>query len=158
MDFAAQSVRDELVEFDAKNADSYRKNADAYIAKLEALDGYARTEMAKIPSDRRVLVTAHDAFNYFGKAYDVEVMGLQGISTAGEASLRDVQRVVDALVKRKIKAVFVESRCRAATSRRSCRARGRAAKTCESVANSSRTRWAKTARPKAPTRHGAPQR
>ena len=54
-------------------------------------------------------MTAHDAFNYFGKAYDVEVMGLQGISTASEASLRDVQRVVDELVKRKIKAVFVES-------------------------------------------------
>jgi manganese/zinc/iron transport system substrate-binding protein len=107
--FAANVVRDELVEFDAKNADAYKTNADAYIAKLEKLDEYTKVQMAKIPKDRRVLVTAHDAFNYFGKAYDVEVMGLQGISTASEASLRDVQRIVDALVKRKIKAVFVES-------------------------------------------------
>lgn len=107
--FAANAVRDELVAFDAKNADDYRKNADAYIEKLETLDEYARTQMASIPKAGRVLVTAHDAFNYFGRAYDVEVMGLQGISTASEASLRDVQRVVDELVKRKIKAVFVES-------------------------------------------------
>ena len=107
--FAANAVRDELVAFDAKNADDYRKNADDYIAKLETLDAYAREQMATIPKDRRVLVTAHDAFNYFGRAYDLEVMGLQGISTASEASLRDVQRIVDELVKRKIKAVFVES-------------------------------------------------
>jgi manganese/zinc/iron transport system substrate-binding protein len=107
--FAAHAVRDELVAFDVKNADAYKENADVYIAKLNSLDAYAKAQMATIPKDRRVLVTAHDAFNYFGRAYDVEVMGLQGISTAGEASLRDVQRVVDELVKRKIKAVFVES-------------------------------------------------
>ncbi len=107
--FAATAVRDELIEFDPKNADDYRKNADEYIKKLETLDEYARAQLATIPKNRRVLVTAHDAFNYFGQAYDVEVMGLQGISTASEASLRDVQRVVDELVKRKIKAVFVES-------------------------------------------------
>lgn len=107
--FAAQAVRDELVAFDAKNANDYKKNADEYIKKLEVLDAYARKQMATIPKDRRVLVTAHDAFNYFGRAYDLDVMGLQGISTASEASLRDVQRVVDELVKRKIKAVFVES-------------------------------------------------
>ena len=107
--FAAQSVRDELIAFDAKNADDYRKNADDYIARLEKLDAYARQQLATVPKAGRVLVTAHDAFNYFGKAYDVEVMGLQGISTASEASLRDVQRIVDALAKRKIKAVFVES-------------------------------------------------
>ena len=107
--FAAKSVREELVAFDAKNAPDYRKNADEYIAKLEILDAYAKKQMATIPKGGRVLVTAHDAFNYFGRAYNTEVMGLQGISTASEASLRDVQRVVDELVKRKIKAVFVES-------------------------------------------------
>lgn len=107
--FAAHCVRDELVEFDGAHADDYKANADAYIEKLEKLDKYVHAQMATIPKDRRVLVTAHDAFNYFGKAYDVEVMGLQGISTASEASLRDVQRVVDELVNRKIKAVFVES-------------------------------------------------
>ena len=107
--FATTAVRDELVEFDAVNADEYKKNADEYIAKLETLDAYAKAQLATIPRDRRVLVTAHDAFNYFGRAYDLDVVGLQGISTASEASLRDVQRVVDELVKRKIKAVFVES-------------------------------------------------
>ena len=107
--FAANAVRDELAEFDAAHADDYNANADEYIKKLETLDEYVRTQMAIVPKDRRVLVTAHDAFNYFGRAYDVEVMGLQGISTASEASLRDVQRVVDELVKRKIKAAFVES-------------------------------------------------
>ena len=107
--FAATAVRDELIEFDPQNAGDYRKNADEYVKKLENLDEYARAQLATIPKNRRVLVTAHDAFNYFGQAYDVEVMGLQGISTASEASLRDVQRVVDELVKRKIKAVFVES-------------------------------------------------
>ena len=91
------------------DADDYKKNADEYIAKLNVLDAYAKAQLATIPKDRRVLVTAHDAFNYFGRAYDLDVMGLQGISTASEASLRDVQRVVDELVKRKIKAVFVES-------------------------------------------------
>jgi manganese/zinc/iron transport system substrate-binding protein len=107
--FAAHVVRDELVAFDAKNAGDYKRNTGVYIAKLNRLNAYAKAQLATIPKDRRVLVTAHDAFNYFGRAYDVEVMGLQGISTAGEASLRDVQRVVDELVKRKIKAVFVES-------------------------------------------------
>ena len=107
--FAAQSVRDEFVEFDPKNAPDYRANAAAYIARLETLDAYCKAQMATIPRERRVLVTAHDAFNYFGRAYDLDVMGLQGISTASEASLRDVQRVVDELTRRKIKAVFVES-------------------------------------------------
>lgn len=107
--FAANCVRDELIHFDAAHADDYRANADAYTKKLEKLDEYVRTQMATIPKKYRVLVTAHDAFSYFGKAYDVEVMGLQGISTASEASLRDVQRVVDALVNRQIKAVFIET-------------------------------------------------
>ncbi len=66
-------------------------------------------QVATVPKARRVLVTAHDAFGYFGKAYDIDVKGLQGISTATEASLQDVQRITNLLSQRKIKAVFVES-------------------------------------------------
>ncbi len=65
--------------------------------------------MAGIPEEQRVLVTAHDAFGYFGRAYDMEVMGLQGLSTDAEYGLGDVQALVDTLVTRNIKAVFVES-------------------------------------------------
>lgn len=65
--------------------------------------------MAKIPSEQRVLVTAHDAFGYFGAAYNMEVMGLQGLSTESEYGLGDVQELVDLLVERNIKAVFIES-------------------------------------------------
>lgn len=106
---ATETARDALVKFDPPNAELYRSNTTAYLEKLRQLDAYAKAELAKVPKERRVLVTAHDAFNYFGKAYGIEVMGLQGLSTASEVSLRDVQRIVDVLSKRKIKAVFVES-------------------------------------------------
>lgn len=106
---AAERVRDALVEADPAHGDAYRHNASAYIRQLEELHAYARDQIARVPKERRVLVTAHDAFGYFGRAYDIEVMGLQGISTATEFGLEDVQRLVDVLVQRRIKAVFIES-------------------------------------------------
>lgn len=106
---ATEVVRDRLGETDPANKAEYVKNAEAYLAQLKELDRYAREQLATVPKAQRVMVTAHDAFNYFGRAYDVEVMGLQGISTAAEYGLNDVQRLVDVLVERKIKAVFVES-------------------------------------------------
>nr|WP_051968069.1 zinc ABC transporter substrate-binding protein [Brevibacillus thermoruber] len=106
---AVEQVRDNLSAFDQAHKEVYAANAEKYLAELKQLDDYARTELASIPKERRVLVTAHDAFQYFGRAYDVEVMGLQGISTAAEYGLKDVQTLVDTLVSRKIKAVFVES-------------------------------------------------
>lgn len=106
---AAEVVRDRLVEFDPAHKADYAQNAEAYLAELKALDDYARQQLASVPKPQRVMVTAHDAFSYFGRAYEVEVMGLQGISTAAEYGLADVQRLVDLLVQRKIKAVFVES-------------------------------------------------
>lgn len=102
-------VRDELSKLDPANKEAYAANAAAYLKELEAVDIYAREQLAAIPTGQRVLVTAHDAFGYFGRAYQVEVMGLQGISTAAEYGLSDVQALVDLLVQRKIKAVFVES-------------------------------------------------
>ncbi len=106
---ATETIRDTLIESDPANAEEYRSNAAAYLAKLEELDRYAREQIATIPKQGRVMVTAHDAFGYFGDAYDIEVVGLQGISTAAEYGSKDVTGLRDMLVERGIKAVFVES-------------------------------------------------
>lgn len=124
---ATQKARDSLEKFDPKGASTYRANAEKYLADLRQLDAQTRRAIATIPPQRRVLVTAHDAFRYFGKAYKIEVEGLQGISTASEVSVRDVSRIVDLLVKRRIKAVFVESSVPKRTIEavvQGCRARG----------------------------------
>jgi manganese/zinc/iron transport system substrate-binding protein len=87
----------------------FEENARAFLVRLRELHAWCAAELATIPAERRVLITAHDAFGYFGSAYDVEVVGLQGLSTASEYGLRDVQRIVDLVVARRVKAVFVES-------------------------------------------------
>ncbi|KPV60080.1 manganese transporter [Paenibacillus sp. A3] len=104
-----ETVRDELSKHDAANAADYKKNAEAYIKQLEELHQFAKEQIASIPEKQRVLVTAHDAFGYFGDAYGIKVMGLQGISTASEYGSKDVSDLRDFLVANKIKAVFVES-------------------------------------------------
>jgi manganese/zinc/iron transport system substrate-binding protein len=106
---AVETVRNELMELDPKSARLYLRNSNAYVAELEALDAYARQQAARVPPDRRVIITAHDAFSYFGRAYGFEVRGLQGISTAAEAGAGDVQDLVDFIVERRIPTVFVES-------------------------------------------------
>ncbi|WP_164985081.1 metal ABC transporter solute-binding protein, Zn/Mn family [Ammoniphilus sp. CFH 90114] len=106
---AVEKVRDELSAFDSKHQADYQKNAEEYLKKLEELDAYAKEQLASIPKESRVLVTAHDAFGYFGEAYDMEVRGLQGLSTASEYGSKDVTELRDYLVSKKIKAVFVES-------------------------------------------------
>jgi manganese/zinc/iron transport system substrate-binding protein len=106
---AVEVVADALSEFDPENAGAYRSNAKDYLATLAGLDGYARRAIASIPESQRILVTAHDAFNYMSRAYDIEVLGIQGISTESEAGLKDINRIVDTLVQRNIPAVFVET-------------------------------------------------
>jgi manganese/zinc/iron transport system substrate-binding protein len=106
---AVQVVVDAMVEFDPPHADEYRSRAVAYQERLKRLDDYAKSAIASIPADQRVLVTAHDAFNYMGRAYGIEVMGIQGLSTESEAGLKDINRLVDLLVERGIPAVFVET-------------------------------------------------
>lgn len=96
-------------QFDAKNASVYESNALAYLMELEKLDAYARKVIASIPREQRVLVTAHDAFSYMGRAYDIEVRGIQGISTESEAGVKDINNLIDFLVEQKISAVFVET-------------------------------------------------
>ncbi|MBM4111919.1 MAG: manganese transporter [Phycisphaerae bacterium] len=106
---AAERVRDALVEKDAAGRAAYEANAKEYLALLDELHRYAKSTMSTIPADKRVMVTAHDAFGYFGRAYGLEVLAIQGISTDSEASLKDVNALVDTLVTRKIPAVFIES-------------------------------------------------
>lgn len=102
-------IRDTLKDADPDHADAYEANAEAYLAELEELHEYAKEHIATIPEQSRVLVTAHDAFGYFGEAYGIEVRGLQGISTASEAGVKDVTDLRDFLIDNEIKAIFVES-------------------------------------------------
>jgi len=106
---AVEVVVDALSEFDPDGAREYRANADAYIAQLEELEAYVREIMETIPENRRILITAHDAFGYFGAAYDVEVLGVQGISTESEAGLEDINSLVNFIVENDVQAVFAES-------------------------------------------------
>ncbi|MCW5877149.1 MAG: zinc ABC transporter substrate-binding protein [Anaerolineales bacterium] len=103
------AVRDTFVEFDPENAADYQANAAAYLAELDALDGYVRAQAERVPAEQRVLITAHDAFNYFGRAYGFRVLGLQGISTQSEASTADVQELTAFIVERRVPAIFIES-------------------------------------------------
>lgn len=114
MDVAAWQVGAEvvaaaLVEVDPDNAEVYRANAAAYAAEMEELDQWARETLATIPEENRVLITAHDAFQYFGRAYGLEVRGVQGISTESEAGLKDLEELVHFLVEGRIPAVFMET-------------------------------------------------
>lgn len=106
---ATEAVGEALATADRPHAASYKERAVAYQAELKKLDDYARSTLATVPKPRRVLITAHDAFNYFGRAYDLEVKGIQGISTESEAGLADVKQLVDFIVERQVQAVFVES-------------------------------------------------
>jgi len=92
-----------------EHADEFRERGEGYLRELEALDGWARETLAAIAPEHRVLITSHDAFHYFGRAYGFEVRGLQGISTATEAGLRDRRDLVNFLREKGIPAVFPES-------------------------------------------------
>lgn len=102
-------IRDTLVEKDPANAEAYRQNAEAYITELNELDVYVQEQINRVPQTQRVLVTAHDAFQYFSAAYGIEVHAPQGISTESEAGVEDIRRTIDVIVSRQIPAIFVES-------------------------------------------------
>jgi manganese/zinc/iron transport system substrate-binding protein len=106
---AAGRVRDVLIEMDPGHESTYTENASAYLEDLADLHAYVKERLAHVPAEQRVLVTAHDAFGYFGRAYDIEVRGLQGISTVSEAGTADVQELAAFIAARRIRAVFVES-------------------------------------------------
>ena len=102
-------VAEALAKLDAAGAAGYQQRAEAYAARLQRLDAEVRARLAGIPAARRVLITAHDAFRYFGRAYGLEVVGVQGTSTESEAGLADMNRLVELVVSRGIPAVFVET-------------------------------------------------
>ena len=90
-------------------ADSFETNKNNYLEQLDELEAELRATIDNLPPDDRILVTAHDAFNYFGQAFGFEVVGLQGLSTATEAGVQDVQRLADFIILHEVKAIFVES-------------------------------------------------
>lgn len=106
---ATEFVAQSLSELDPANANYYQQNAAEKLAELKRLDAYARETIGSIPKQQRVLVTAHDAFEYFARAYDIEVRSVQGISTESQAGVNDINKLVDFIVERKIRAIFVES-------------------------------------------------
>ncbi len=99
----------ELAKLDPEHAAEYQGNAAALEKELGELDAWIETQIETIPKERRVLVTAHDAFGYFGRRYGMEVFGIQGISTLSEAGLKDMDRIVDLVVSREVPAVFIEA-------------------------------------------------
>lgn len=107
--YVVEAVRDVLIARDPAARATYEAGAKAYIAEIQRLDGYAQKILKTVPESTRVLVTAHDAFSYFGRAYGFEVEGIQGLSTESEAGLKRIEELVSLLVAKKIRAVFVES-------------------------------------------------
>lgn len=106
---ATEYVSKCLCEIDPENADYYEKNSTEYLKELEELNTYIIDRAQELDESKRILVTAHDAFNYFGRAYGFEVKGLQGISTEAEAGTADVSDMADFIAENQIKAIFIES-------------------------------------------------
>lgn len=106
---APPGVGKALAKFDPAHAGEYTKRAQEYCDGLQRLDAETKTAIASIPPKQRVLVTSHDAFRYFGRAYEIEVKSIQGISTEAEASVQDINELVEFICQRSIKAVFVET-------------------------------------------------
>jgi manganese/zinc/iron transport system substrate-binding protein len=102
-------VVEQLSELDPEGASEFEQRGEEYKRQIDELDSFVEEEISSIPEEQRVLVTAHDAFNYFGRRYGMEVRGLQGISTEAEAGSRDVQELADFLADNEIKAIFIES-------------------------------------------------
>ncbi len=106
---AVSYVADQLVNLDPKNKSFYIKNADVYLDKLKKLEIENLAKLIDLPKAKRILVTAHDAFAYFGKNYDFNVVSLQGLSTATEAGVQDVQRISSFIIANNVKSIFIES-------------------------------------------------
>lgn len=105
----AEVLKNELISLDPENKNYYTSNYNRYLTDLTQLEVHIQSLINTLPQEKRILVTAHDAFNYFGKAYGFQVVGLQGLSTATEAGVQDVQRIADFIIENKVKAIFVES-------------------------------------------------
>jgi len=125
--WAVNTISKHLQAHSPEDAATFQANTDTYQAQLRQLDSDVRAQIARIPKQNRILVTAHDAFGYFGQQYGIEVHGLQGTSTATEASASDVQAMTELIISRRVPAIFVESSVPPATIeavREACRAQG----------------------------------
>ncbi|MDQ3539140.1 MAG: zinc ABC transporter substrate-binding protein [Chloroflexota bacterium] len=107
--YTCRFMGEALTSIDPSHSQTYAAAVAAYAQELDQIDCYAMEQFSSIPDQQRVLVTAHDAFGYLGRRYDLEVVGLQGISTSTEAGIRDVQRIADLLVERRVPSIFVET-------------------------------------------------
>ncbi|MEM9044191.1 MAG: zinc ABC transporter substrate-binding protein [Pseudomonadota bacterium] len=103
------NIRDALIDVHPEGKDAFTANADAYLDTLSDLARYTTGVLSSVPAESRILLTSHDAFNYFGNAYGFEVVGIQGISTESEAGLQRISELVDMLIEQDIGAVFVET-------------------------------------------------
>lgn len=102
-------VKNKLAALDPANADIYSINAQSYLKELDALQEYINKRILEVPKNKRILITAHDAFAYFGNAYDFTVLGLQGISTETEAGISDVKNLAEFIAQNKVPAIFIET-------------------------------------------------
>lgn len=106
---AALIVKDKFVQEDPDNKEYYETNYSNYIIELDDLDAYILSKINELDESKRKLITAHDAFSYFGKEYNFEVHGVQGISTESEATQNDIKNIVDLIVEHNVKSIFIES-------------------------------------------------
>jgi zinc/manganese transport system substrate-binding protein len=106
---ATKIIRDELIKLDPADTADFDKSADAYLAKLDALDKWVRRKVAELPRDKRKLVTSHDAFQYFARDYGFKIEAIEGVNTETEASNRHVSELIDDIKKQGVKAIFLES-------------------------------------------------
>lgn len=104
-----ETVKNTLIELDETNKSYYEANTEEYILELEELNSYVKQKVSSLDKEKRILITAHDAFNYFGRAYDFKVKGLQGISTASEAGTSDVKSLAEFIVEKEVPAIFIET-------------------------------------------------
>ncbi len=104
-----EKIRDSLSERDSEHTHEYEERAQNYLQELAVVHAYVKEQASQIPKEQRILVTAHDAFSYFGRAYGFEVIGLQGISTDAEVGTKDIQNLVSYIVEHRVPALFLES-------------------------------------------------
>ena len=107
--YAVKAISHALIKLDSANQKYYEANTQTYFSRLDSLDTYVRGRINEIPESQRILVTAHDAFVYFGDAYGIRVEALQGISTVADFGLKDIAEIIDLIIENNIKAIFVET-------------------------------------------------
>ncbi|WP_436516559.1 metal ABC transporter solute-binding protein, Zn/Mn family [Ekhidna sp. To15] len=107
--YAVKSISHALIQLDSANQQYYEANTQKYFLALDSLDQYVKTRINEIPENQRILITAHDAFTYFGDAYGMRVEGLQGVSTVADFGLKDIAELIDLIIENNIKAIFVET-------------------------------------------------